>query len=149
MLWIRTGFRFGSGRKEKKLTVGFLYTIFNALLVGLLESRSVYKRSLQPSKKNIQHFKTCFLGFFLALLDRDPDPHSQFGSDPHPDPTDQKAMQILVDLDSQTLPLILTQSLKFSQFLQQVLTTKATFDNLTAGHLLDNCERREMRLSHH
>ncbi len=68
------------------------------LSLGLHKGRPSYKRSLQLSKKNIQHFKTWnfvnFLEFFLllwvifALLD--PDLDSEYGSgsnwDPDPQP---------------------------------------------------------------
>jgi hypothetical protein len=49
--------------------------------LGLHNGRTSYRKSLQPAKKNIQHFKTCnFFTFFyicrnfVALLDPDPDP---------------------------------------------------------------------------
>jgi hypothetical protein len=43
----------------------------------LHEGRPSYRRSLQPSKENIRHFKTIswtflYLGFIFALLDPDP-----------------------------------------------------------------------------
>ncbi len=53
---------------------------------GLYKGHPSYRRSLQLSKENIQHFKTWnFLIFFyfcgsLALLNLDPDPDSEYGS---------------------------------------------------------------------
>jgi hypothetical protein len=51
------------------------------LSLGLQKERPSYRRSLHPSKENIQHFQNMkFLDFFLvlwvifALLDPDPDP---------------------------------------------------------------------------
>jgi hypothetical protein len=50
------------------------------LILGLLKGGPSYRRSLQPSKEDIQHF--LFLWVLFALLDPDPDP----GSNPDPDP---------------------------------------------------------------
>jgi hypothetical protein len=64
-------------KKLKSKTTIYLY-------LGLHKGRPSYKRSLQLSKKNIQHFNMKFLKFFLllwvifALLD--PDPDSEYGS---------------------------------------------------------------------
>ncbi len=59
------------------------------LSLGLHKGRTSYRRSLQPSKENIQHFKTwkfCtffyFCGSFFALMD--PDPATQINPDPQP-----------------------------------------------------------------
>ncbi len=56
------------------------------LSLGLHRGRPSYKRSLQLSKENIQHFKTWFYIFFplfwviFALLDSDPDSEYESGS---------------------------------------------------------------------
>ncbi len=66
-----------------------LYFIFfwlkcNFLILVLHKRRPSYRRTLQPSKENIQHFKTwhffLFLRVFFALLDPDPDPLTLFFS---------------------------------------------------------------------
>jgi hypothetical protein len=82
------------------------------LSLGLHKGRSSYKRSLRPSKENIQQFKTWNFSNFLifSLLDRDPDPGSESSPfswlwiifvlmDPHP--ADPKSMQIHADPDPQ------------------------------------------------
>ncbi len=69
------------------------------LSLGLHKGRPSYRRSLQPSKENIQHFKTwklCiffyFYGSFLPSwirirnLNADPDPATQINADPDPKP---------------------------------------------------------------
>ncbi len=45
-----------------------------------------YRRSLRPSKENIQHFKTCFLFFFVFLwvIFALPDPESESWLNPNP-----------------------------------------------------------------
>ncbi len=48
------------------------------LFLGLHKGRSSYRRSLQPSKENIQHFKTIFVGnfcpgFWIQIPDPDTD----------------------------------------------------------------------------
>jgi hypothetical protein len=77
---------------EKKFTTRNLIYIFwikNAiyLSLGLHKGRPSYRRSLQPSKVNIQHFKRwkfcSFFNFFFVifpLLDPDPDPQFVCGS---------------------------------------------------------------------
>jgi len=58
------------------------------LFLGLYKRRSSYRRSLQPSKENIQHFKNikflCFLFLWVifALMDPDPDPAIQINAEP-------------------------------------------------------------------
>ncbi len=52
---------------------------------GLQKGRPSYRRSLQPSKENIQHVKiwnffSLFYGVIFALLDPDPDSESGYGS---------------------------------------------------------------------
>jgi hypothetical protein len=70
--WKKINFFFGS-----KTTI--------YLSLGLHKGRPSYRRSLQPSKENIQHFKK-ILYFFLffwvifALLDPVPDPQFECGS---------------------------------------------------------------------
>ncbi len=69
----------------KKCKAGKKFAIY--LTLGLHKGRPSYRRSLQPSKDNIQHFKTwnfltCLIFLFLwvifALLE--PDPDSDLGS---------------------------------------------------------------------
>ncbi len=75
------------------------------LSLGLHKGRPSYRRSLQPSKENIQHFnKWNFLIFFstfvgnFALLESDPYSGSgsidpiEFGSNPDPDPDPQHSL---------------------------------------------------------
>ncbi len=57
------------------------------LSLGLHKGRPRYRRSLQPSKENIQYLKTwkfwtffLFLWVIFALLDPDPDPQFECGS---------------------------------------------------------------------
>ncbi len=58
------------------------------LSLGLHKELPSYRRSLQLSKENIQHFKTWNFKFFLllrvifALLDPDPDPLTRLNPDP-------------------------------------------------------------------
>ncbi len=69
----------------------FLYIEENAIFfnLGLHEGRQSYKRSLQPSKENIEHFKTRhFKNYFPSFyycgsfsLSRYPKPHSQCDPD--------------------------------------------------------------------
>jgi hypothetical protein len=55
----------------------------NFIYLGLHKERLSYRRSLQPSKENIQHFKLeisslfLFLRVIFALLYPDPDPADQ------------------------------------------------------------------------
>jgi hypothetical protein len=74
---------------KQKITAKNLIFIFWTkiaiyLSLGLHKGRQNYRRSLQPSKENIQHLKTqkfcffLFLGVIFALLD--PDPQSECGS---------------------------------------------------------------------
>ncbi len=70
----------GSGSGSRVwMTNNFWSKIAIYLSLGLLKGRPSYRKSLQPSKDNIQHFKKCILlTFFLiswvifALLDSDP-----------------------------------------------------------------------------
>jgi hypothetical protein len=73
----------------KKTTAGRKLNIFGSkttihLFLSLHKGRPSYRKSLQPSKENIQHFKTrssskfLFLWAIFALLD--PDPESVSGS---------------------------------------------------------------------
>ncbi len=81
---------------EKIYSWNFLYTFFWSktaiyLSLGLPKGRPSYRRSLQPSKENIQQFKTWkFLYFFLFLWvifdPLDPDPSTQINADPDPQP---------------------------------------------------------------
>ncbi len=75
--WTKIGKKF---KAEKKIF--FWSKIASYLSLGLYKGRPSYRRSLQPSKENIQQFKTWhFFTFFLFLwvifvpLDPDPDPH--------------------------------------------------------------------------
>ncbi len=76
--------------KLKKCIAGNLISIFlikncNLLILGLHKGRPSYRRSLQPSKENIQYLKTkkiwtnLFLWVIFALLDPDPDPQFECG----------------------------------------------------------------------
>jgi hypothetical protein len=74
---------------KKKLIffLGSKTTIY--LSLGLHKGGQSYRRSLQPSKKNIQHYKTwklstffIFLWVIFPLLDPDPDPATQINADP-------------------------------------------------------------------
>jgi hypothetical protein len=63
-------------------------TIYLSLYINY-KGRPSYRRCLQLSKENIQHFKKWnfwiifyFLGSFFALLDPDPDPLAWFNQDP-------------------------------------------------------------------
>jgi hypothetical protein len=72
------------------------------LSLGLHKGCPSYRRSLQPSKENIQHFKTwkfCTFFFFgghfcppgsgsgfAKFLNADPDPATQVNADPDPQP---------------------------------------------------------------
>ncbi len=78
---------FNDDRKLKKICSWKLIFFYQKLLSqGLHEGRPSYKRSLQLSKENIQHFKTWNFKFFLlvwvifALLDPDLDLDSDYGS---------------------------------------------------------------------
>jgi hypothetical protein len=51
------------------------------LSLGLQKGCTSYRRSLYPSKENIQHFKT-YLWVIFALLDPDPDPATQINAYP-------------------------------------------------------------------
>jgi hypothetical protein len=72
-------------KKKKKIVSNLFFYIKNCiyLYLGLLKGRRSYRKSVQPSKENIQHLKKWnWLTFFLqmwvifALLDLDPDPSS-------------------------------------------------------------------------
>jgi len=57
------GSRFLSGSRvlmtlNKKNTAKNLFIFFSSKSLGLHKGRLSYRRSLQPSKENIQHFKT-------------------------------------------------------------------------------------------
>ncbi len=86
---------------KKNLIFSFWSTIAIYLSLGLHKRRPSYKRSLQPSKENIQHFKTWkfwtffyFCGSFLPSwiririrnlnADQDPDPATPINADPQP-----------------------------------------------------------------
>ncbi len=49
----------------KKFNI-FLFQILISLSQGLHKGQPSYRRSLQPSKENIQHFKMLFLNFFVV-----------------------------------------------------------------------------------
>ncbi len=77
--WIRHWFQYGSESRDTmsknfSMKTKFIYFFkklqYNYPSLGLQEGRSNYRRSLQPSKENIQHLKNNrFLHFFS-----DPDP---------------------------------------------------------------------------
>jgi hypothetical protein len=71
--------------KKKLYFFGSKTTIY--LSLGLYKGRPSYRRSLQPSKENIQYLKTwkfwtffIFLWIIFDLLDPDPDPQIECGS---------------------------------------------------------------------
>ncbi len=73
---------------ENKFDI-FLIKNCNLLFPGLIKGRPSYRRSLQPSKENIQHFETwkfwtffLFLWVIFALLDPDPNPLTRLNPDP-------------------------------------------------------------------
>ncbi len=83
--------------KKKLNFFGSKTTIY--LSLGLHKERPSYRRSLQPSKENIQYLKTWkfwtffyFCGLFLPSwirirnLNADPDPATQINADPDTDP---------------------------------------------------------------
>jgi hypothetical protein len=67
----------------KKFTAENFSKIAIYLILGLHKGRPSYRRSLQPSKENIQHFKTFFLFLWVifAFLDL-----IESRSNPDPDP---------------------------------------------------------------
>ncbi len=79
---------FDDQKLEKISSWNFFFQskIATFLSLGLNKGCPSYSRSRQPSKENIQHFKTCNLNFFLflwvifALLD--PDPLTWLNPDP-------------------------------------------------------------------
>ncbi len=56
------------------------------LSLGLHKGRPSYRRSLQPSKEYIQHFKTWKFRTFFYFVGPDPDPETQINADPEPQP---------------------------------------------------------------
>jgi hypothetical protein len=83
--WIRIRIRFDDQNWRKFLFyLFFLSKILIYLSLGLRKGRPSYRRSLQPLKENIQHFKTLYLFLclwvFFALLDPDPGCKSGCGS---------------------------------------------------------------------
>ncbi len=82
--------------REKTQPKNFSFFFFiqncNLYIPGLHKGRPSYRRSLKPSKENIQHIQKwnlltfLFLWVIFALLDKDPDPdcesRSRYGSDP-------------------------------------------------------------------
>ncbi len=88
---IRTQFRiqgFDDQKLRKKYTAEknyFFSKIVMYLSLGLLNGHPSYRRSLQPSKENIQHFKiwnlfTFFLFLWVIFSLLDPDPDCESGS---------------------------------------------------------------------
>jgi hypothetical protein len=61
---------------------------YNLIILRPPKRHKSYKRSLQPSKENIEHFKTLkfftflYLWVIFALLNPDPEPASQINVDP-------------------------------------------------------------------
>ncbi len=64
----------------KNLTI-FLIKNCNLRILGLHKGGPSNGRSLQPSKENIQHFKT-WIFIIFALLNPDPDPLTRLNPDP-------------------------------------------------------------------
>jgi hypothetical protein len=90
--WIRIRIQ---GFEEKKYNWNFVFFFWSKIAIylslGLHKGRPSYRRSLQPSKENIQHikrwnllFNNCFLFLcaIFALLDPDPDPGTPLNPDP-------------------------------------------------------------------
>ncbi len=86
--WIRIRIQ-GFDDQIKNLLNTFMIKNWNLLIPSLYKGRPNYKRSFQPSKKNIQNFKKkkflnflAFLGVIFAFLDPDPGPGTPLNPDP-------------------------------------------------------------------
>ncbi len=79
--WIAIQIRTKNYRRKKNLLFFFIKN-GNYLSLGLHNGRPSFRRSLQPSKENIQHFKTWNLLTFSIFVGHfsDPDPKHWFAS---------------------------------------------------------------------